>query len=134
MKQTIIGLCAALALTGCVETSDSTEDKPEPTPIATKAQFAELYGKKLVNGRDKGYNAEQFINLSSNGSIGGSWEGKSVTGSFKIIDGKFCRDVTIGSKAFEYQCQTWLRGVGEDDANIIYGYRPNGQHFYYTVE
>ena len=136
MKHFILELCAEVALVGCVETTGSSEDKPEPTPIATKAQFAEYYGKKLVNGRDKRYNSEQFITLSSNGSIGGSWDGANVTGSFEIINGKFCRDVTIGSRAFPYQCQTWLRGVGETDSNIIYGFRPAGEgnNFHYTIE
>ena len=136
MKQTFVGLCAALALAGCVETSGSTEDKPEPTPITTKAQFAEYYGKKLVHGRDKKYNSEQFVTLSSDGSISGSWDGANVTGSFEIKNGKFCREVTVGSNASPYQCQTWLRGVGETDSNIIYGFRSEGagDNFYYTIE
>ena len=133
MKHFVVALSAAfLASCGAYETTE--EETAPPTLMKSESDFAKLYGKKLLNGRGRSANKNQYIIISNNGKISGSWDGNPVTGSFEVRGGKFCRDVTINAKPRAFECQTWMRDA-ED--NLIYGYRPSGskgKDFYYTFE
>lgn len=79
----IIG-CAALGLTGCMNT-ESTEMAVKPA--MSDSAYAPLIGKRLVSGDTT------FI-LNADGTMGGEINGQTVVGTYKITGDESCSTYT----------------------------------------
>lgn len=96
MRSKIVAATLGIAvLSAC-----ATEPKVPFATVATEAEFTEkIVGHALTYSRG-------VIILNPDGTLGGSFGSDGVVGTWAWKDGKFCRELSIGSRAYAYECQT----------------------------
>lgn len=131
MRKQILSLMMLAMLAGCGSFGfgGKRARAPEYTPLRSQADFQQFMGRPLAFDRGDGARDGHFIVIEPNGRLSGNWDGLPVGGSYEIIDGRFCRDLTIGSRKFDTQCQRFAKQI---DAERLQVTRPNGQSFFYS--
>lgn len=125
---------AIIALIGLAACQTPVVDQPQVTTapqtsgvqLATQADMAEVIGKRLVHE-----NPAQYVLLSADGKISGSWDGTPLAGKYEMRDGFFCRTLSAGpGGASPEDCQLFIL-----EGNKISGTRDRGKggSFTYTV-
>lgn len=94
-----------LALAGCADDEEETELPPAPSVFAPLTDGQTF--RETVVGKDLLFNSGVMV-LNADGSFGGNFDGDVPTGQWFWQDGTFCRELTIGTRRFERECQRIL--------------------------
>lgn len=98
-------------------------------PITDEASFLAMVADKrmVLEGTDNS------VVVNSDGSIGGTFAGTDLAGSWEWIDGAWCRTLTAGPRGPSPEdCQVWTK-VG-DNAFSVTRDRGAGSSFVYVID
>ena len=70
--------------------SASVKPDTDYKQITTTEQFEELDGKKLL------FTDGQYAVINKDGTLGGFFGGKTLAGTWEVVDGYWCRTITAG--------------------------------------
>ena len=123
MKLVAMIVFTASALTGCA----AAVPEPPKVRISSAAELTPLFGKRLTF---KTYHSV----INEDNTITGEASGTQIGGTWKFVDGYFCREMTEGPEGvmkIPSDCQ-----VLEVAGNTLFGTRDkgNGTDFYLEIQ
>ncbi|NHQ75885.1 hypothetical protein HAT86_15655 [Roseovarius gahaiensis] len=107
-------------------TSSSYAEVPIYKRVSSESEFRSLFVGKLILHRES---RVRSFTISSDGTWGGTWNGKKIGGTWRFVDGDWCRIMTgVGE-----DCQEWE--IDQTGKKIkVTRNRGMGEDFRYTIE